>query len=55
GALTSDSSFIGEAFGAMKCTQMQKTTCKQLQQRCTTVKGTWQGDCSKCISKCTTK
>ncbi len=51
-----DGNFIGEALAAMgKCTQMQKSTCNQLQQRCTTIKGTWQGDCSKCISKCKTK
>lgn len=54
GALSGDGSFVGEALSAFtgKCTQMQKTTCQQLQQRCATVKGTWTGDCSKCVSKC---
>ncbi len=53
--LNTDDSFIGQALAALgKCTEMQKTTCKQMQQRCTTLKGTWIGDCNKCLSKCIT-
>ncbi len=52
---TEDGNFIGQALSAFtgKCTQTQKSTCQQMQQRCATMKGTWSGNCNSCVSKCT--
>lgn len=52
-----DESIVGQAWTAVtgkaiNCGLAQKTTCMQQQNRCATLKGAWQGDCSKCSIKC---
>lgn len=52
-----DESIVGQAWTAVtgkaiNCGLAQKTTCMQQQNRCATLKGTWQGHCSKCLMKC---
>ena len=54
GVVLDDESLIGQAVKAMTaCGASQKATCQQMQNRCTTMKGTWAGDCSSCKIACT--
>ncbi len=54
GVSLDDESLIGQAVKAMTaCGVSQKATCQQMQNSCTTMKGTWAGDCSSCKIACT--
>lgn len=49
-----EESLIGQAVKAMTaCGSSQKAICQQMQNRCTTMKGTWTGDCTACKIACT--
>ena len=54
GVSLGDESLIGQAVKAMTaCGASQKATCQQMQNRCTTMKGAWSGDCNSCKIACT--
>ena len=54
GVSLDDESLIGQAVKAMSvCGPSQKATCQQMQNRCTTMKGAWSGDCNSCKIACT--